>query len=173
MKGGEQLNQYDSDIEPVMRQESYFQYLFGVKEPDWWGILDINSGKTTLFCPRMPAYAAIIMGETQTNEGWKAHYRVEEVMHVDEMSAHLVANYDVFHVMEGVNSDSGLPYDTPTFEGMEKCEVRKDILYSVMAESRVRKSEHELQMLRFVTKASSYVTQNAIASVCYKFRAIN
>jgi hypothetical protein len=31
----------DTDHEPLFRQESYFQYLFGVKEPDCFGILDI------------------------------------------------------------------------------------------------------------------------------------
>lgn len=31
VKGGAQLNQYDTDIEPVFRQDSWFNYLFGVK----------------------------------------------------------------------------------------------------------------------------------------------
>ena len=31
LKGGCQLNQYDTDIEPVFRQDSWFHYLFGVK----------------------------------------------------------------------------------------------------------------------------------------------
>lgn len=30
-KGGEQQNQYDSDTEIVFRQDSWFNYLFGVK----------------------------------------------------------------------------------------------------------------------------------------------
>ena len=32
LMGGEQTTRYDTDHEPVFRQESYFQYLFGVSE---------------------------------------------------------------------------------------------------------------------------------------------
>ena len=33
IKGGEEQNQYDTDIELVFRQDSWFNYLFGVMEP--------------------------------------------------------------------------------------------------------------------------------------------
>lgn len=33
IKGGEESNQYETDIELVFRQDSWFNYLFGVMEP--------------------------------------------------------------------------------------------------------------------------------------------
>lgn len=33
IKGGTDLNQYETDIELVFRQDSWFNYLFGVMEP--------------------------------------------------------------------------------------------------------------------------------------------
>ncbi len=77
--------------------------MFGVKEPDWWGIVDLNTGKAVLFCVRMPDTAVIWMGETKANEHWKVHYAVDEVLYVDDMSSYLLSNYDVLHVMAGLN----------------------------------------------------------------------
>jgi Xaa-Pro dipeptidase len=58
LEGGKQLNQYDTDTEPIFRQDSWFNFLFGVKEPDFFGAVDIASGKV---CRAMsstrPSYA--------------------------------------------------------------------------------------------------------------------
>lgn len=53
-KGGEQTTRHDTDHEPVMRQESFFSYLFGVTEADCYAAIEVPSGKTTLFVPRLP-----------------------------------------------------------------------------------------------------------------------
>ena len=37
VQGGDQQLRYDTDHEPVCRQESYFQWLFGVSEPGCYG----------------------------------------------------------------------------------------------------------------------------------------
>ena len=36
---------YDTDYEPIFRQESYFNWLFGVEEPGWYGVVDVSTGK--------------------------------------------------------------------------------------------------------------------------------
>ena len=68
LQGGDQQTRYDTDHEPVFRQESYFQYLFGVAEPDWWAMIELGnaehdaegtSARTTLFMPRLAAEYAI------------------------------------------------------------------------------------------------------------------
>ncbi|KAJ0881901.1 putative xaa-Pro dipeptidase [Helianthus annuus] len=43
--------------------ESYFAYLFGVREPGFYGAIDVDSGKSILFAPRLPADYAVWMGE--------------------------------------------------------------------------------------------------------------
>src|SRR5690348_3218019 len=61
-KGGESELRHDTDHEPLFRQESFFLWAFGVKEPDFWGLIDIETGKTTLLIPRLPEDYAIWMG---------------------------------------------------------------------------------------------------------------
>ncbi|CAM9599642.1 unnamed protein product, partial [Hapterophycus canaliculatus] len=61
-RGGLATNRDETDHEPVFRQESTFHYLFGVKEPDCLGTIDLETGKATLFIPRLPADYAIWMG---------------------------------------------------------------------------------------------------------------
>ena len=71
LKGGVQLNQYDTDIEPVFRQDSWFHYLFGVKEPEFYGAVDLATGKSTLFMPRLPEVYMIVMGSIYPPEHFK------------------------------------------------------------------------------------------------------
>lgn len=71
LKGGVQLNQYDTDIEPVFRQDSWFNYLFGVKEPEFYGAIDLTTGQSTLFMPRLPEVYMIVMGSIHP----PAHFR--------------------------------------------------------------------------------------------------
>lgn len=53
LKGGASTLRYDTDHEPVFRQESYFNWCFGVKEPDFLGAIEIATGKAVLFMPRL------------------------------------------------------------------------------------------------------------------------
>lgn len=49
------------------RQESYFHYLFGVEEEDYYGALNIETGESTLFMPRLPSSYAIWLGQIQAS----------------------------------------------------------------------------------------------------------
>ena len=44
------------------RQESYFHYLFGVQEEDCLGAIDLQTGHSYLFVPRLPDRYAVWMG---------------------------------------------------------------------------------------------------------------
>ena len=54
LEGGKQLNQYDTDTEPVFRQDSWFNFLFGVHESEFYGGIDLSTGNSVLFMPRLP-----------------------------------------------------------------------------------------------------------------------
>ena len=45
-----------ADHEPLFKQESNFQYLFGVKEPDFYGAIDVDTGRHALYCPCAPSH---------------------------------------------------------------------------------------------------------------------
>ena len=46
----------------LFKQDSYFFYLFGVTEDSWFGSVDVKTGKSTLFMPRLPESYAVWMG---------------------------------------------------------------------------------------------------------------
>ena len=64
----------------LCRQESYFHYLFGVEDEDYYGALDLRDGRTMLFMPRLPeAYAVsnlqLLMRLFQAISGQYLHQR--------------------------------------------------------------------------------------------------
>jgi len=79
LRGGEAAMRNDTDHEEIFRQESYFHYLFGVKEPGWWGVIELPSGETTLLMPRLPPHYATWMGKIHGPEHYQAVYNVDDV----------------------------------------------------------------------------------------------
>ena len=61
-KGGTSSTRHDTDHEPVFRQESFFAHLFGVREPDFYAVVALPTGETTLFCPRRSEDYTVVMG---------------------------------------------------------------------------------------------------------------
>jgi Xaa-Pro dipeptidase len=77
-QGGSQETQYDSDTEFPFRQDSWFNYLFGVKEPEFYAILSLSSGKTTLFMPKLPVEYLVWCGEIYPPEHFIKMYGVDD-----------------------------------------------------------------------------------------------
>ncbi|KAI3802870.1 hypothetical protein L1987_31015 [Smallanthus sonchifolius] len=67
LQGGHEQTRYCTDHEDLFRQESYFAYLFGVREPGFYGAIDVATGKSILFAPRLPAEYAVWMGEIKSS----------------------------------------------------------------------------------------------------------
>ncbi|KAH8391629.1 hypothetical protein KR200_001901 [Drosophila serrata] len=160
LEGGKDKSLYNTDVDYVFRQESYFQYLFGVKEPGFYGIvtIDVKTGdKTTvLFVPRFPEEYGTWMGELLSPADFKAIYEVDEVFYVDELNVYLErAEPKLILTLSGTNSDSGLTLQPPEFDGKEKYVTDCDLLYPILSECRVIKSPAEIEVLRYVAKVSS------------------
>jgi len=155
-QGGPAPTRYDSDHEPVFRQESNFSYLFGVKEPDVYGVLEIDSGRSTLFFPKLPESYAIVMGEIRTAESFKKEYGVDEVLFEPELKG-FVEKLDpkVIYTTRGLNADSGMYAKEATFVGIENFRVDNGVLYDTVVDCRVIKSQRELAMMRHINKISS------------------
>ncbi|XP_055591666.1 xaa-Pro dipeptidase [Uranotaenia lowii] len=156
LQGGDNLSLYDTDVDYVFRQESYFMYLFGVTEPGCFGTVDVTTGSTTLYVPRLPSEYAVWMGPLLKCVDYKQKYEVDAVYYVDEIDAKLgELNPTVLLTLCGTNTDSGLQAKPAFFKGIEKYVIDTDILFPVIAECRVIKSPAEIEVLRYVARVSS------------------
>lgn len=182
LEGGAAETRFDSDHEPIFRQESYFIWLTGVQEPDCAVMMTSNT--TILFIPRLPASYAIVMGHIKTPAQWKAIYQVDSVEYIDMVEntllKQLVAIQDAgahceLLLMEGDNSDSGSRYHSPKLPFLHhkstECvpsvasfstspditiPVNTTTLFPILANCRVLKSQAELHLLRHVTEVTSF-----------------
>ena len=171
MQGGASAERNESDHELLFRQESSFQYLFGVREPDCYGAIDVATAHTTLFVPRLPASWAIFMGEIRSPAWFKERYMVDEVRYVDELDkvlrtmgstgsggeskAQSRGRPAVLYLNHGPNTDSGSFATPATFEGIERYRTDTGLLYRAIVDCRVIKTPREIELLRFVNDASS------------------
>lgn len=156
LQGGTDVSFNDTDVDYLFRQESYFQYMFGVKEPGCYGAIHVKTGQTTLFVPRLPDEYAVWMGHLHTLDEFKKMYEVDQVRYCDDLEKFFDAiNVSVILTLSGKNSDSGLDAKPAEFKGLDKFVCNCDILYPVITECRVIKSPEEIEVLRYVAKVSS------------------
>ena len=132
LTGGASATRYDSDHEPIFRQESYFWYLSGVNEPDCHIALFLSSNdsetkstdqpklETVLFVPKLPPDYATIMGRIKSLDEYKDLYKVDRVAYCDERFQVLHdflnnhgTNPSTLYLLHGRNSDSGNDYMPP------------------------------------------------------------
>ncbi|CAB79707.1 putative protein, fragment, partial [Arabidopsis thaliana] len=111
LQGGEEKNRYCTDHTELFRQESYFAYLFGVREPDFYGAIDIGSGKSILFIPRLPDDYAVWLGEIKPLSHFKETYMVDMVFYVDEIIQVFNEQFKgsgkpLLYLLHGLNTDS-------------------------------------------------------------------
>lgn len=170
LQGGEQLERYDTDNEPLFRQESYFHYLFGVREAGCWGAINLPDGRATLFVPKLGRDYEIFCGKFPTPEDFQAMYGVDEVLFVDDMLPWLEGRLQAsdkarVHVLAGTNSDSGAAFPPPVLPeapadsaaGRAAVLARYEggLLYGCAADARSRKSAHEIELMRYTYALSS------------------
>jgi len=158
-----------SDVGPVFRQESYFHWAFGVLEPDYYGAVEISTGRAVLYIPRLSEDYAIIMGHVPTLEETREKYRVDEVFYVDEMPDHLRVSagstVPTLLLLEGPNTDSGKTTRPAAFDGMSEFKTNRSLLHPRMAECRVLKTPYELDVLRYASKISSEAHKHLMRTI--------
>ncbi|KAI1285452.1 Xaa-Pro dipeptidase [Halotydeus destructor] len=140
----------------MFRQESYFHWAFGVEEPDFYGAIDVKTGKSILFPPKLPDEYAIWMGKLHSTNDFQLRYGVDEVQwNTDIVKVLQDLKPDLLLTNSGKNSDSGNTTKEAVFEGIGKFKVSNSILHRVISECRVFKTSLELDVLRYTNKISS------------------
>ncbi|KAL7096792.1 hypothetical protein ACP275_10G102000 [Erythranthe tilingii] len=160
LQGGEEQNRHCTDHIELFRQESYFAYLFGVKEPGFYGAIDIASGESMLFAPRLPADYAVWLGEIKPLSHFKERYMVSSVYYTDEISKVLHDQYKgsgkpSLYLLHGLNTDSNNYSKPADFEGIDNFVADLNTLHPILTECRVLKSALELALIQFANDISS------------------
>nr|AKF43212.1 metallopeptidase M24 family protein [Pelargonium tetragonum] len=160
LQGGEEKNRYCTDHTELFRQESYFAYLFGVREPGFYGAIDIATGNSILFAPRLPAEYAVWLGEIKSLSHFKERYMVSMIYYTDEIAQVLCDQYGgsgkpLLFLLHGLNTDSDNFSKPAEFQGMEKFETDLTTLHPILTECRVLKSDLELALIQFANDISS------------------
>ncbi|KAI3905786.1 hypothetical protein MKW92_024542 [Papaver armeniacum] len=160
LQGGEEQNRYCTDHTELFRQESYFAYLFGVKEPGFYGAIDVSTGKSILFAPRLPAEYAVWLGEIKSLSHFKEMYMVNTVCYTDEIvevlhSHHGGPGKPVLFLLHGQNTDSNNFSKPAKFKEMEKFETDLSVLHPILTECRTIKSDAELSLIQYANDISS------------------
>ncbi|KAE9420285.1 hypothetical protein Angca_004982, partial [Angiostrongylus cantonensis] len=177
LQGGIEKNRYNTDAEDLpFRQESYFFWTFGVHESDFYGVIDVDSGKSCLFPPILDPSYAIWDGKINDESWFKDKYEVDEVRfnkeriisdHLQKLKAKKVL------LLKALNTDSGNILEPPSFLGKELFVIDVDKLYPVMAELRVFKTDRELEVMRYASKIASEAhraTMKAVRNGLYEYQ---
>ncbi|XP_072488134.1 xaa-Pro dipeptidase isoform X2 [Notamacropus eugenii] len=166
LQGGEESNRYCTDTGVLFRQESFFHWTFGVTEPGCFGAIDVDSGKSTLFVPRLPESHATWMGKIHSREHFKEKYAVDDVQYSDDIAKVLASmTPSVLLTLRGVNTDSGSVSREASFEGISQFKVNNTILHPEIVECRVIKTDMELEVLRYTNKVSSDAHKEVMKAV--------
>ncbi|CAF90443.1 unnamed protein product, partial [Tetraodon nigroviridis] len=183
LQGGEQTRRYCTDTDVVFRQVRtldlvsglrVFHFLppgsplflfsrslsstvaFGVTEPDCFGAVDVDSGKSVLFVPKLPESYAVWMGRIHPKEHFKDKYAVDEVFYTCDIAEVLsLMKPQTLLTLRGRNTDSGSTTREAYFEGISRFQVDNRRLHPVMVECRLLKTDMELEVLRYTNRVSS------------------
>lgn len=64
LEGGHDVNRYNTDMQEVaFRQESYFYWATGVTEPEFFAVINVKTGCTVLFPPKLEKDSAVWHGK--------------------------------------------------------------------------------------------------------------
>ncbi|XP_011093685.1 xaa-Pro dipeptidase [Sesamum indicum] len=160
LQGGEEQNRYCTDHTELFRQESYFAYLFGVREPGFYGAIDLASGESILFAPRLPADYAVWLGKIKSLSYFEERYMVDSVHYTDEIAKVLHQRYrgpgkPLLYLLHGLNTDSNNFSKPADFEGIDKFTTDLNALHPILTECRVVKSGLELALIQYANDISS------------------
>lgn len=85
LQGGSATHLYNTDVEYTFRQEPYFHWAFGVIEPDCYGAIDVSTGESILFVPRLGEDTSIWTGPLKTLCDFKDRYEVDRAEYTDQV----------------------------------------------------------------------------------------
>ena len=163
LEGGKQTTRYDTDHEPIFRQESYFHWAFGVSEADVYATILLPSGVTTIFVPRYDLTYEIFCGKSPELDAVREKYGVESVLPLEDLPSYIASQLteeeenSKLHLLKGLNTDSGNVAIPAHYEGIQDhvAKTDYDTLFECIQGNRVIKTDAEIELMRYTNWVSS------------------
>ena len=161
LQGGKQATRYDTDHEPVFRQESYFHWATGVSEADVYASISLPSGDTTLFIPQNGIDYEIFCGKSPNVDKVRERYGVEQVLPLEQLPEHISTQLSPansqLHLLSGLNTDSGNMAMPAHYQGISEHSSQRntETLFGCIAETRTIKTTAEVELMRYTHWVSS------------------
>jgi len=136
-------------------QEANFYYLTGVRETDFYTVLDLKSETITLFW-KVPPESTKIWSYVPTLDSLTKKYGILTKDMVDFYKFLGDRNMTKIYVLNGTNSDSKKKVKTATltfpkeYENLAQRVDKTELIYEILADARTRKSPQEIDIMSFV-----------------------
>ena len=167
LKGGVSPSRYDTDYEPLFRQESNFAYLSGVKEPDCYLALVVETKRAVLFVPRVDESYGVWKGHIPSLEEYKQEYGVDAVRFTDQLKQYVeTTKPEKIHTCFNPAPHGGREYTMEAkFDWMDRFKVDNTELFKNIVRCRIIKSDREVALMKHINRISSeahlWVMRNA------------
>jgi Xaa-Pro dipeptidase len=157
LEGGKGIPRYDTDVQTFhFIQDSHFYYLTGVREPDFYAVLDISKQELHLFY-QLPEESTKVWQKVPSLEELTKKYEIQ-VYHMNELYDRLNSyNPKKIYLLKGTNSDSSLEVKTAhlifpeKYKDLEKIIDTDPLIYEYLADTKTRKNDEEVQAMVFST----------------------
>ena len=160
LKGGSNKPRYDNDDDfHYFIQESNFYYLTGVREPNFYALIDLSNASLSLFIPLPDERTKVFMHvETLEDIARKYECNAFDILKMPSEISKLQPNK--LYVLNGINTDSKLKILTADYNFVPPYDILNDLIdhntliYEILADTRTRKSNEEIELLKYLTKVT-------------------
>ena len=160
-QGGRLAPKYDSDTNYYyFDQESNFYYLTGVREPNMYFVLDVQSGEGCLFYEKEPDENKVWM-VVPSCEDIEKKYGIKTLLKSSLEKFLQKRNMEVIYILDGINENSDLPVNSAelNFVGdyayLNKKINHDKYIYMVLCDTRRIKNEKEKALLKYIAQISN------------------
>ena len=160
LMGGKDLYRYDNDDElHYFLQESNFYYLTGVLEANYYATINLTDASFSLYIPQ-PTEREKIFLHWETLEQIAEKYKCS-TFDLTQLPLEINRlNPKKLYVLNGTNSDSGnkvltCDYVFPApYEKFNEIIDHDGLIYEILADTRTRKTTEEINLLKYINKAT-------------------
>ena len=152
LKGPIEQKIYDDDTNYLISPENLFLYLFGISEPNTYGIIELNTGNATIFVD-LPDPLKSFWMKTKSLDDFLKEFDITDVKEKKDLESFIKENFLNFtiYIYKGLNPYSKLETLNVSQEFgdfLKDFKIDENILYEFACESRIHKSHQEIQLIK-------------------------